>query len=93
MSLPGRHTEDMKLFSHQLKTKSQLKKPIPEVLRDINKKSKAKIEMRSMGDAVIFHGQGPNNESVRRALREIAAEVGAKVSLSFAVFVYYINHA
>lgn len=79
MAIPGRHTQDMIIQTSQLKSKADLKKPIPELLRDLNKRSKAKVEMKSGPGVVIFTGQGPSSELVVQALKDVAAEVSAKV--------------
>lgn len=81
MVIPGRHTQDMRIETTQLKSKADLKKPIPELLRDLNKRSKAKVEMKSGPGVVIFTGQGPSSELVVQALKDVAAEVSAKVSM------------
>lgn len=82
MSLPGRYSEQIRLHSSMLTPKSQLKKPVAEVLREINKRSKANIEMKSGGQGgfVIFEGTGPV-DAVRVALKEVANQLCAKVSL------------
>lgn len=77
VSLPGRYTEDMRMPTNQLRT--DLKRPIGDLLKDINRKAKAKVEMRRAGGYVIFQGSGPNVESVQDILKEIAAQLGQKV--------------
>lgn len=80
MNLPGRWTEQVSFARSQLLPKSQLKKPMPEVLRDINKRSKAEVKMfNGPNDTVIFEGTGPV-EAVRQALKDVAKELGSKVS-------------
>ena len=81
MSLPGRHTESIQFAPSQLIPRQQLKKPIPDVLREINRRSKAKVESRpGAGDVLIFEGQGPV-DAVRQALKEVAIQVGSKVGV------------
>lgn len=82
MQLPGRYTERISLAPSQLVPRNQLKKPVPEVLRDINKRSKAEVKMTTgPGGAVVFEGTGPT-EAVRQALKEIVRELGSKVSFT-----------
>ena len=81
MVIPGRHTQDMRIETSQLKSKGDLKKPLHELLRDLNKRSKAKVEMKSGPGVVIFTGQGPSSELVVQALKDVAAEVSAKVTI------------
>lgn len=80
MSLPGRHTERVQFAPSQLTPRNQLKKPVNDVLREINKRSKARVEMSTgPGGVIIFEGIGPV-DAVRQALKEVAKELGSKVS-------------
>lgn len=79
VSLPGRFTERIQFAPSQLIPRQQLKKPVPDVLRDINRRSKAKVESRpGPGGVLIFEGQGPV-DAVRQALKEVANQLGSKV--------------
>lgn len=83
-SMPGRHTERVQFAPSQLMPRKDLKRPVLDVLRDINRKSKARVDMSTgPGGVVIFEGTGPV-ESVRQALKEVAKELGSKVTLHFA---------
>lgn len=80
MSIPGRYTERISLLPQEMKPRSQLKKPIPDVLREINRRSKANVQMSSgAGGAVHFDAKGPV-DAVRQALKEVARDLGSKVS-------------
>jgi hypothetical protein len=80
MSIPGKYSERISLFPQEMKPRSQLNKPIPNILQDINRRSKANVTMLSGGTgAVHFDAKGPV-EAVRQALKEVAKEVGSKVS-------------
>lgn len=80
MNLPGRHQERVQLHTSMLTPKKDLKKPAADILRDINKRSKANIEMRAgQGGVIIFEGYGPV-DAVRIALKEAASQLCAKVS-------------
>ncbi len=77
--IPGRHSERIQFAPSQLLPRDQLKKPLNEVLRNINKKSKATVEMKSgPSGTIIFEGTGPV-DAARQALRDVAKEVGSKV--------------
>ena len=79
MPMPGRYSERISFAPSQLLPRDQLKKPLQEVLRSINKSSKATVQMKSGPDGkIIFEGTGPV-DAVRQALRDIAKEVGSKV--------------
>ena len=80
LSIPGRHTERIQFAPSQLLPRQQLKKPVMDVLRDINKRSKATVEMRpGPGGVISFEGRGPT-DAVRQALKDVAKELGSKVS-------------
>ena len=82
MPMPGRHSERIQFASSQLLPREQLKKPLPDVIRGINKRSKATVEMKAgPNGAKIFEGVGPV-DAVRQALKDVAKEIGSKVSFS-----------
>jgi len=82
MNLPGQHRERVQFAPSQLTPRTQLKKPVLDVLRDINKRSKARVEMSTgPGGMIVFEGTGPV-EAVRNALKEVATQLGSKVSSS-----------
>lgn len=77
LSLPGRYQEDMRMRTDQLR--QDLRRPITDLLKDINKKSKAKVEMSRANGFVTFRGSGPNQETVHQVLKEVAIQLGEKV--------------
>lgn len=78
MPMPGRHSERIQFAPSQLLPRDQLKKPLQDVLRSINKSSKAKVEMKSGPHGnIIFEGTGPV-DAARQALKDLAREVGSK---------------
>ncbi|KAI9847453.1 MAG: hypothetical protein M1837_002354 [Sclerophora amabilis] len=85
MSIPGKYTERISLFPPEMKPRHQLKKPVPDVLREINRKSKANVQMSSgAGGAYHFDAKGPV-EAVRQALKDVAKELGSKQSTKVTV--------
>lgn len=80
LSMPGRHTESVQFAPSQLLPRTQLRKPLDTIIRDINKRSKATVEWRhGPGGVLCFEGKGPV-DAVRQALKDVAKEVGSKVS-------------
>ena len=78
MAMPGRHSERIQFAPSQLLPRDQLRKPLQEILRGINKGSKAKVEMKSGPNGnIIFEGTGPV-DAARQALKDLAREVGSK---------------
>ena len=85
VNLPGRQSEQIVLDPSMLKKRDQLKKPVSEILRDINKRSKAKVEMKSgPGGMLVFEGTGPT-DAVRVALKEAASQICAGQNLSLPI--------
>ncbi|KAL8733684.1 MAG: hypothetical protein Q9181_003481 [Wetmoreana brouardii] len=85
MPIPGRHSERIQFAPSQLLPREQLKKPLQDVLRSINKRSKATVEMKSgPAGTIIFEGTGPV-DAARQALRDVAKEVGSKQSVKIPV--------
>ncbi|KAI1675972.1 rna binding effector protein [Pyrenophora tritici-repentis] len=80
MNIPGKHTERISLATHQVASRAELKKPINEIVRDINRRSKAKLEYKQAPGGLVFEATGPV-EAVRQALKEVANEVGSKVAI------------
>lgn len=79
MSLPGRYSEQIQLHPNDMIPRQQLKRPVNDLLRDINKRSKANVEMKSgAGGVIIFEGTGPV-DAVRVALKEVANQLCKKV--------------
>ena len=78
MPIPGRNSEQIQFAPSQLLPRNQLKKPLQEVLRGLNKSSKANIEMKTGPNGnIIFRGTGPV-DATRQALKDLAKEVGSK---------------
>lgn len=83
MALPGKHMEQISFHPSQLIPRQQLKKPLNDIIRDINKRSKAKLEHKSgPGGLVLFQATGPV-DAVRQSLKDIANEIGSKVRFPF----------
>lgn len=99
MPMPGRHSErhsERILFApSQLLPRDQLKKPLHDVVRSINKGSKAKVEMKSGPNGnFIFEGTGPV-DAARQALKDLAKEIGStqhvKIPIPLSVRQYVIG--
>lgn len=88
MTMPGKHTEQIRFVPSQMLPRGQLKKPIAEIVRDIDRKSKARLEVRAgPNGSYIFEGVG-SVDAVREALKEVAQQVGSKVSTRNSIFLW-----
>jgi hypothetical protein len=91
ISLPGRSTEKIVFAPGQITPRDKLKRPIPDILRDINKKFKVRVEMKEGTDRyVAFEGTG-SQDAVRFALKEVAKQIGSRVSLFGLMILNRIN--
>lgn len=80
ISIPGRHTERIQLAPSQLLPRTLMKKPLADILKDVNKKSKANVTMTTgQGGALWFTAIGPV-EACRQALKDLVEQIGSKVS-------------
>jgi hypothetical protein len=79
VSIPGREVERVKVPQTFLQPRQSLKRPILEVVRDVNRRSKAKVEIKTGNDGgLLFEIVGPA-DARRQALKEIMQQVGTKV--------------
>ncbi|EZF30883.1 hypothetical protein H109_03822 [Trichophyton interdigitale MR816] len=85
LNIPGKHVDQFRFDSSQMLPRSELKKPVSDILRDISKKSKVRLEVREgAGGVYIFEGTG-NVDAVRQALKEVAQQVGSTKSVKVPV--------
>lgn len=79
ISLPGKFVDSISLYPSQLLPRKEMKQPIQEIIRDLQRKYKAVIKRQEGGNgAVKFEATGPSDQ-VRQALRDLARQIGAKV--------------
>ena len=79
ISLPGRNVEYVVLEPKDLAPRNQLKRPIADVLKDINRRSRAKVTLTpSAGGRTRLEATGPQ-DIAQQALREVVQQIGAKV--------------
>jgi hypothetical protein len=80
MNIPGKFSHKISFHPSQLTPRQQLKKPLNDIIRDINRRSKAKLEFKpgGPGGLVYFEATGPQ-DAVHQVLKDIANEVGSKV--------------
>ena len=78
MQIPGKHTERVVFAPQQLLQPKQMRKTIAEIIRETNRWSKAKVEMKRGPDGtVVFEAHGPFH-ATRQALQDLAKQVGSK---------------
>ncbi len=81
ITLPGRNVESYILESSHILPRNQLKRPIPDIVKDINRKSRAVINMvPGPNGSLKFNATGPQDKA-QQALRDLIQQIGAKVSI------------
>lgn len=86
MKLPGQKLARVHFTPEQILPRDQLKKPLNDIVRDLNKRSRAKIELKhGANDVRIFEAKGPTDESTRQALRDLAKQIGTKLNTTVPV--------
>lgn len=86
VNIPGRYTDQIVMEPRHILPRQQLKKPITEVLREINKKSKANVVSYISGQGTQqFTATGPTESSCRDALNAIAEAIGTKETINIQI--------
>lgn len=79
LNIPGRNVSSVTLEDHQLLPRGSLKRPIPDIIKDINRKSRANVTMLPpTGSRRQFNATGPPDVA-QQALRDLVQQIGAKV--------------
>lgn len=79
MSIPGRKVESVTLEPQFIMEREKLRRPIPDILKDLNRKSRANITMSSAGNGRIkFDATGPQDVA-QQALKDLVAQIGKRV--------------
>lgn len=81
VSLPGRkNVETIALRPQHMKPREQLRRPLPDIIKDINRTSRANISIASTSNGITFEATGPQ-DAAQRALKELVNQIGTPVSL------------
>ncbi|KAK4219953.1 hypothetical protein QBC37DRAFT_302829 [Rhypophila decipiens] len=81
VSLPGRNVETLYLEPQHILPRNQLKRPLNQLIQDLNKRSRANINMSTLGSGKIkFEASGPQ-EAALQALKDLVNQVGTKQSI------------
>ncbi|KAI5861379.1 putative RNA binding effector protein Scp160 [Durotheca rogersii] len=81
VSIPGRNVESVILEPRFILPRAQLKRPIPDIVKDINRKSRAIISMVPARNGHLkFEATGPQDKA-QQALRDLVQQIGVKTSI------------
>lgn len=79
LTIPGRNVETLYLEPQHMMPKNQLKRPLPDILKDLNRRSRAQVTMSTQGNGKLkFEAAGPQDIAAQ-ALKELVQQIGTKV--------------
>lgn len=79
MSIPGRNVESVTLEPQYITPPHQLRRPIPDIIKDINRKSRATITMNTASNGRRkFDATGPQDVA-QQALKDLVSQIGTRV--------------
>ncbi|KAI1100931.1 putative RNA binding effector protein Scp160 [Jackrogersella minutella] len=82
VSIPGRNVETFLLESRHVLPRTQLKRPLQDILKDINRKSRAVISLAPAPSGYFkFEATGPQDKA-QQALRDLVQQIGIKTSIT-----------
>lgn len=80
MSIPGRNVESIVLEPQYILPRTQLRRPIPDIIKDINRKSRANISMSNSSNGRLKFDATGSQDVAQQALRDLVNQIGTKVS-------------
>lgn len=80
MLIPGRNVESITLEPQYIQPRTQLRRPIPDIIKDINRKSRANITMSTASNGRLkFDATGPQDVA-QQAIKDLVSQIGTKVA-------------
>lgn len=76
--IPGVYSETLTLQPQELKARDQLKRPLPQILQDLNRTSRATVRSLPAARGQKFEAKGPQ-EAAQQALKELVKQIGSTV--------------
>jgi len=79
VTIPGQNVQSLVLEPQHLLPRNQLKRPLPDLLKDLNRKSRANITMTTAGNGKLrLEATGPQDAAVQ-AMKEMVNQISIKV--------------
>ena len=93
LSIPGRNVETLYLEPHHVLPRNQLRRPLPDIIKDSNRKSRANISMSTLGNGKLkLEATGPQ-DIAQQALRDLVQQIGTKVCRFFPSLSGFISYS
>ncbi|KAL1857008.1 hypothetical protein VTK73DRAFT_8150 [Phialemonium thermophilum] len=81
LSIPGRNVETLYLEPQHVLPRQQLKRPLPDIIKDLNRRSRANIGMSTLGSGRLkFEATGPPDVA-QQALKDLVQQIGTRQSI------------
>ncbi|KAF5024306.1 hypothetical protein F66182_3636 [Fusarium sp. NRRL 66182] len=81
MFIPGRNVETVTLDPQYILPRGQLKRPIPDIIKDINRRSRATLSMATSSNGRYkFDATGPQDVA-QQALKDLVAQIGTRTAI------------
>lgn len=82
MVIPGRNVESVTLEPQFIIPRNQLKRPLADTIKDINRKSRANITMATSANGRLkFDATGPQ-DIAQQALKDLVQQIGTRVRIA-----------
>ncbi|KAL2018258.1 hypothetical protein VTK56DRAFT_1012 [Thermocarpiscus australiensis] len=85
LSIPGRNVEYMLLEPNHVLPRAQLKRPLPDIVKDFNRKSRAQVKVITQPDGKVrVEATGPRDVATQ-ALKDFIGLIGTKLSIKVSI--------
>lgn len=85
LSIPGRNIEYMLLEPHHVLPRTQLKKPLQDIVKDFNRKSRAQVKVITQPDGKVRVEATGTREIATQALKDFVRLIGTKLSIKVSI--------
>ncbi|KAL2258041.1 hypothetical protein VTK26DRAFT_8796 [Humicola hyalothermophila] len=81
VAIPGRNVEYMLLEPHHVLPRTKLKRPLPDIVKDFNRKSRAQVKVSTQPDGKVRVEATGHRDVATQALKDFVAIIGTKQSI------------
>ncbi|KAK3905250.1 hypothetical protein C8A05DRAFT_30936 [Staphylotrichum tortipilum] len=86
LSIPGQNIEYLLLQPDHILPRAQLKRPLADITKDFNRKSRAQIKIATQPDGILrVEATGPKGDVTTQALKDFVGLIGTKLTLNLDV--------
>jgi len=86
LSIPGQYKEYLLLQPDDILPREQLKRPLPDIIKDFNRKSRAQIKIIPHAENMLrIEATGPKGDSTTQSLKDFVGLIGAKLKLELEI--------